>query len=55
MFNKNISSNDLIRRVAKWALIIDAVWATIAATFFALITNAFVVGAAGAPRHHEAG
>lgn len=48
MFNKNISSNDLIRRVAKWALIIDAVWATIAATFFALIANAFVVGAAGA-------
>ncbi len=48
MFDKNLSSNDVIRRVAKWALIINTVWAAVAATFFALIANAFVVGAAGA-------
>lgn len=48
MFNNTVSSKDLIRRVIKWALIIDAVWAAVAATFFALIANAFVVGAAGA-------
>ena len=48
MFNNNVSSKDLIRRVAKWALIIDAVWAAVAATFIALVANAFVVGAAGA-------
>jgi hypothetical protein len=47
MNNKNTSSDALIKRFSKWVMLIDTVWSAIAATFFALMANAIVVGAAG--------
>lgn len=45
MFNKNLSSNDVIRRVVKWALIIDASLAALVATFLTYFAVAFVSSA----------
>jgi|JI6StandDraft_1071083.scaffolds.fasta_scaffold00372_1 protein-S-isoprenylcysteine O-methyltransferase Ste14 len=45
MFNKNLTSNEVIRRVVKWALIIDASLAALVATFLTYFAVAFATGA----------
>jgi hypothetical protein len=44
MFNKNLTSNEVIRRVVKWALIIDVSLAAIVATFITYFAVAFATG-----------
>jgi len=45
MFNKNLTSNEVIRRVVKWALIIDVSLAALVATFLTYFAVAFATGA----------
>lgn len=54
MFNKNLTSNKVIRRVVKWALIIDVCLAALVATFITYFAVAFASGAGpNAPTHWE--